>query len=164
MSVYFIVAQEVGLVKIGFSKDPWRRFCKLQTDSPVPVELACFVEGDEAVEAQIHARYESARVRGEWFKLSAVEPLIRATPAFQRQTKVRAVRTRSRKGVNRDSLHIYTDVIDFCTRNGMTISRFGKEALKDACLVQEMREGRKVYPQVEHKIRSFMASYRADAA
>lgn len=67
MSVYFIRAEDRGLIKIGVAKDPWSRLGKLRADCPCAVALLAFEDGDETREKELHERFASARLKGEWF-------------------------------------------------------------------------------------------------
>lgn len=42
--------------------------------------------------------------------------------------------------------------------------QFGVLALNDKPFVKQVRDGRRVWPETERKIRSFMAAYRAQDA
>lgn len=59
---------------------------------------------------------------------------------------------------------LLTDIKAFIARHGMAESTFGREALGDWRLIAELRgEGRarprRLWPETEDKVRSFMASY-----
>jgi sRNA-binding protein len=70
MSVYFISARELDLVKIGYAHDPVRRYYHLRTFSPVELTLEGAIAGGYEQERQLHQRFALARARGEWFKLT----------------------------------------------------------------------------------------------
>lgn len=77
MSVYFITAREVGMVKIGCAYDPHRRLAYLQTCSPVELALEALLPGAYPEEHEYHARFAAGRVRGEWFTITPeIEDLI----------------------------------------------------------------------------------------
>lgn len=67
--IYFVRAEN-GLIKIGWAKNPKRRFSSLCSGSPVALELLAFRPGSLDDEAARHARFAADRVRGEWFRLS----------------------------------------------------------------------------------------------
>lgn len=69
--IYFVVAPELGRTKIGFATDPWKRFSKLQSDSPCRLELVALQPGDCSTEADLHDRFSQSRLHGEWFASSA---------------------------------------------------------------------------------------------
>jgi hypothetical protein len=70
VSVYFICARELDLVKIGYAYNPLNRFNHLRTFSPVELTLEGAIPGGYGKEREFHKRFALARVRGEWFKLS----------------------------------------------------------------------------------------------
>lgn len=63
--IYFIETQ--GLVKIGYSNDPKRRFQMLATGCPTECTLIAVCEGDMTLEKSIHEKFKHLRLRGEWF-------------------------------------------------------------------------------------------------
>ena len=78
MFVYFISAfgeQHLKRIKIGYSRDPLERLQKLQTGSPVKLELLGTVKCRDdsharSVEKLAHNLFYKQRRRGEWFHLS----------------------------------------------------------------------------------------------
>jgi hypothetical protein len=70
MSVYYIAAPSLDLVKIGYAKNPILRRAKIASDCPVEVVLMAVEAGDQSVEADRHARFSDSRRRAEWFQLS----------------------------------------------------------------------------------------------
>lgn len=73
--VYFIGNREQRIVKIGYSADPSRRLPSIQTGSAYPLELFGTIEGSEATELKLHARFAHLHRTGEWFDLG--EDLVR---------------------------------------------------------------------------------------
>lgn len=67
MPVYFIRVGETGPVKIGVSNNPQARLKAFDTHSPVPLRLIRVVDGNRHTERQLHERYRSLWLRGEWF-------------------------------------------------------------------------------------------------
>jgi hypothetical protein len=67
MSVYYVLSPDLGLVKVGFAKDPTIRFSKIQSDSPTRLILAAVEDGGEEVEALRHTQFAHLRARAEWF-------------------------------------------------------------------------------------------------
>lgn len=59
---------------------------------------------------------------------------------------------------------LLTDIEAFCRDHNVPESRFGELALNDKPFVQQLRKGRRVWPETEDKVRAFMASYRSKAA
>jgi hypothetical protein len=70
VTVYFIAARELDLVKIGYAYNPLNRFNHLRTSCPVALTLEGAIPGGRKKEREFHLRFAIARVRGEWFKLS----------------------------------------------------------------------------------------------
>src|SRR5581483_10346318 len=66
--IYFIRDVHSGLVKIGASKKPWKRLQSLQTGAAGLLEMAVVIDGEDADEHALHARFAAERVRGEWFR------------------------------------------------------------------------------------------------
>lgn len=64
--VYFIQSIDGGPVKIGYSKDPESRARNLQTAEELVV-LAT-LPGSYKLEADLHHKYASIRMNGEWFQ------------------------------------------------------------------------------------------------
>lgn len=65
--VYFVQALDVGLIKIGLAKNIRKRLSGLDSQSAVALTFLGYVPGGRAVELELHARFGSHRVRGEWF-------------------------------------------------------------------------------------------------
>jgi hypothetical protein len=63
--IYF--AQTAAHVKIGHSKHPVRRIRDLQVSHPTDVRLVAVIEGNEALERELHERFKKVRRMGEWF-------------------------------------------------------------------------------------------------
>ena len=86
--VYFIVAPDVGCVKIGRSVNLLKRLRALQTFSPVRLYLHAFtkVQSDKAakrLEKKLHRDFCSHLVHGEWFNFDiTMQKYIRDTVGF----------------------------------------------------------------------------------
>lgn len=65
--IYFIRNMENGHVKIGTSRNPWKRLQALQTASSQPFRLLGIIHGGKRREAKLHERFAAFRIRGEWF-------------------------------------------------------------------------------------------------
>lgn len=68
--VYFI-ADEDGFIKIGHASNVDGRLRTLQTASRQALRVITSTPGSVADEKALHAKFSSARVRGEWFAPSA---------------------------------------------------------------------------------------------
>lgn len=67
--VYFIAELPNGPMKIGLSVRPYRRLAQLQTGHPARLKLLAVIPGNHAMERQIHRRFASQRLSGEWFRI-----------------------------------------------------------------------------------------------
>lgn len=65
--VYFLEAKEVGLIKIGSTILPHKRFDELQTLSPVKLSCIKVIETTRKAERVLHSRFKHLRHHGEWF-------------------------------------------------------------------------------------------------
>ena len=45
--IYFAKAEELGLIKIGYSQNPKKRVCEIHLNSPIDIELLEMVNGDK---------------------------------------------------------------------------------------------------------------------
>ena len=84
--VYFVRAEGLGLIKIGYARDALERLRTIGVCCPVEVTLlaSMWVKDGKATEAQLHRRFKVDRVRGEWFRetpdlLAAIEE-VRTAP------------------------------------------------------------------------------------
>lgn len=57
--------------------------------------------------------------------------------------------------------HFLTEIEAFCERHQMAETRFGDLALKDKPFVRQVREGRRVWPETQDKVRAWMAAFEA---
>lgn len=69
MAVYYIRNETSGLIKIGTAVDLKRRIRYLQTATPDMLVFVRVLEGGEAEEDFLHAKYAKYHVAGEWFAL-----------------------------------------------------------------------------------------------
>lgn len=63
----YLMKDSSGLYKIGCSVDPRSRLDSMKTGNAT-IELVCIIK--ENIEQELHTKYASKRVKGEWFKLS----------------------------------------------------------------------------------------------
>lgn len=49
---------------------------------------------------------------------------------------------------------------EFCGRNQMAESTFGKKAVNDGKFVERLKNGRRCWPETEQKVRDFMLSHQ----
>ncbi len=67
--VYLMVDRNTGMTKIGCSNNPKVRERTLQSEKPT-IEMIGKWPGSMALEKQLHKKYKTKRVRGEWFRLT----------------------------------------------------------------------------------------------
>jgi hypothetical protein len=68
MAVYFIQVGEDGPIKIGISDGVADRLAALQTTLPYELRVVAVIpRGDRAMEQDLHLRFRSHWIRGEWF-------------------------------------------------------------------------------------------------
>lgn len=95
--IYFIQAEIVGRIKIGFTSR--RRFparlSKMQTDSCVPLTVLATCQGKRRTESLLHDRFAAARQNGEWF--DPVPELVRLVFKLQRRDPPPARQSRKRR-------------------------------------------------------------------
>lgn len=56
---------------------------------------------------------------------------------------------------------ILHDIEHFLSKNGIGAATFGQMAMNDRHLVQQLRRGRRLWPETEAKVRNFIAEYDA---
>lgn len=64
---YFVMAPDVGMVKIGRTQNLWARFGSLQGSSPVRLIMWTACKHDESLEPKLHQALDEYRSNGEWF-------------------------------------------------------------------------------------------------
>ena len=79
MSIYFVLHEGTGHVKIGYSDSVKKRISQLQTGNPEKLRLLRVIDGGPKTEQWLHKRFSGFNVRGEWFAfhdemLSVVPP------------------------------------------------------------------------------------------
>ncbi len=70
-NIYFLQAEVVGHIKIGVTESKnAQRLKDLQTGSPLKLHLVGYAQAEKPikVEHRLHARFQSARLHGEWFR------------------------------------------------------------------------------------------------
>lgn len=66
-SVYFILDRDNDRVKIGHSRNPWKRLRQLQTGSSAKLSLIGVIAGNADVEKRLHSDMREHNVHREWF-------------------------------------------------------------------------------------------------
>lgn len=68
MAVYFVQRLSDGLIKIGYSNRPVKRFDQIRDDIREPVKILCVLDGDRKQEHDLHTKFADYRRAGEWFE------------------------------------------------------------------------------------------------
>lgn len=71
MTGYIYAIECSERIKIGFSKNPEKRFYKIASDAPAPCALLGYWPGDAADELEVHTKFNAIRSHGEWFTATA---------------------------------------------------------------------------------------------
>lgn len=80
--IYFLVAERLGRVKIGYTRDMKTRLKDLQAASPVLLHVRVIWRGTYKLERALHNIFHKARVHNEWFELTpALEQFMSAYPS-----------------------------------------------------------------------------------
>lgn len=66
--VYFILNEDNGTIKIGYSSNPGKRLASLRVGNSSDLRIIGRVVGGAEIEAQFHRRFGSLRVSREWFR------------------------------------------------------------------------------------------------
>lgn len=69
--IYFIQNADTGHVKIGRARNVQQRLSNLQTANSGTLVLLARCAGSRETERDLHQRFKSKHVRGEWFDISA---------------------------------------------------------------------------------------------
>lgn len=68
--VYFLQEADGGPIKIGYGWRPADRLRGAQVGNPRPLRLLGSISGGRALERAWHLRFQTDRIRGEWFAAS----------------------------------------------------------------------------------------------
>lgn len=82
--IYFIQEENnrEGLIKIGYSVNPYGRLKQIQGMSPIRLEIIKLLEGDTNLEYFLHNEFSDLRVQGEWFSPGKKLQLFMIDPSF----------------------------------------------------------------------------------
>lgn len=69
--IYLVTCDETNTCKIGFSSNPEKRLAQLQTGNPFPLQIKAIIEGDIALEKELHKKFSHLSQSGEWFVYNA---------------------------------------------------------------------------------------------
>lgn len=65
--IYLIICKENNTCKIGLTNNPKRRLAQLQTSTSYKLQLDTIIDGDFNVEKELHEKFKSFKLIGEWF-------------------------------------------------------------------------------------------------
>lgn len=69
--IYYIACTATERMKIGYTRgEPEVRLKQLQTGSAAALRLVACHQGSPTSEKELHERFATDRIRGEWFKMS----------------------------------------------------------------------------------------------
>lgn len=66
--VYFALAEDQQLVKIGVGRNVWKRLEQIQTSCPYKLRIVAVLEDGHLKEQELHRRFAAYRLQGEWFR------------------------------------------------------------------------------------------------
>ena len=73
----YFIGSAGGHIKIGYSKDIWRRFSEIRNSVPFEIEMLATVCGGRYREGYYHQKFAASRAFGEWFtRTPEIERLI----------------------------------------------------------------------------------------
>lgn len=133
MCIYFIQAEQGGLIKIGASSDPVTRLYNLQMFCPVPLKiLATIKDAPQSKEGWVHSQLREWRQYGEWFKPSIGVLL------FMQQNAVEFEPAPARRFEEEDTVMIGTKTFKRCKGYSITTHARCKNSaswigIKDYC-------------------------------
>lgn len=111
----YAIRSGCGLVKIGWSSDPQKRFGKVQSDAPQPCVLVGAIPETREYEAALHAKFSAFRERGEWFREEGdVAAFVTSLP------KHRSRRAQAPAGAH--------PLLDYVRRTGTTLHQIARDA------------------------------------
>jgi hypothetical protein len=90
--IYFVKNPDDGRIKIGQSENVRSRILWLRSTSKANVELLGVMEGSRLLEREIHARFASGWIDGEWFEATPelLAFIAENTKAFEVQIRPKA--------------------------------------------------------------------------
>jgi hypothetical protein len=127
--IYFIETE--GMVKIGYSNDPRRRFHNLSIGCPTRCTLVAVIEGGKVEEKRIHEMFKADRIRGEWFKFTV------EINTFMRERALPLDSADAAKGAD-ESAHPLAQYLD---ANGIGIAEFGAKVGISRCQLWRIMTG-----------------------
>jgi hypothetical protein len=122
MAVYFIQVGEDGPIKIGIAGNVEARLMECQVGIPYELRVRAVIpQGDRQMERELHGRFQSHWIRGEWFMPHADllehiqkhgEPFVGRGVRFRKLNRVRAPLPPPLTKVARDTMAKLQHAID----------------------------------------------------
>lgn len=69
--VYFLYAKSQRFLKIGYTKNPLKRFLAIRRNVPFGLELLAIHPGGRDLERRYHRNNKRLKVKGEWYHCSS---------------------------------------------------------------------------------------------
>jgi Meiotically up-regulated gene 113 len=66
-AVYFARDDRTDMIKIGHSRDPWKRLSDLQVGNSNRLDLIGVIAASKEIEKLVHGNFPDGHARGEWF-------------------------------------------------------------------------------------------------
>lgn len=159
MSVYIITDRAAGTCKIGYSLTPRKRVTMLRTASHADLRLEAVIPGDRSCEQRLHAVFEAAKLRREWFAITPqIEDLINRFAMHLKHTEGR----RSPIIAPKCATPLAVAVHSFLLATGQSPTAFGAQCLNDRHFVRQLFSGRDVRMSTVDKVQQFMAAYQPE--
>jgi DNA-binding XRE family transcriptional regulator len=67
----YLISYENKFVKIGYTKNISKRLSQLQVSSPIKLEVLHLIDGNVALERELHILFKDLKTSGEWFKFDS---------------------------------------------------------------------------------------------
>lgn len=78
MSVYVLSAVDADMIKVGYSKDPLRRWRELRASCGPQLKVAlCLDHAERRIEIETHRAIRELKLHNEWYSEQAALPVVR---------------------------------------------------------------------------------------
>lgn len=68
--IYFILNKNLNHIKIGYSKNPYKRIKTFETSNSNELEIVYIIDGNISLEKRIHKFFVNFNIKNEWFVFS----------------------------------------------------------------------------------------------
>ncbi len=145
-SIYCIGERPGAAVKVGYAVDPQTRLVLLQCGNPAQLEILGVISGDRALEATLHSRFATLRIRGEWF-MDCGQAITRFFDGKEVVTPTIG------------ATDLLAEVRNFLAVSEMSAAKFGVNVANDFGFVQRLASGTEPRAATVAKVRNFIASH-----